>query len=496
MSRVMYSSKRLIPVQSVVITKNYQKTGDGTKIGSLFELAVNGTLIAYKGSPMTSGFWTGTGYPPDETSIVSDETRRLASIERKKEYLRQLFADEGLQFEVQSDDGSPPMKCNPRIVGIDFKEDIEHTKCMYTVKLEADILYGGPFIAPSGEDNFSHMLAEATEDWNLEINDSPEFAGQNINNFAANQTYRLTHNVSAIGKRFYDSDGTLSKQPWEWAREWVQARLGIDTDKILSSGVMNLPAVYTGYNHVRGESTDELGGRYSVFESWILSSSSAIETFNVTSKRSVESALTTVNIEGQVQGLETRDSDYQLTQNKYTAAAARYATVSGLAFTRAQSLTNTTLNVRPQSESTSHFYSQGSIQYSYEYNDRPSNNIRGAIYEDISISEVLSTDVFASIPVLGRAAGPVLQNINTITAPTRTLSIQAVMGKQDVNDLRIAFNHNPRVAGDSASDIQSIMTAANPLSNQYEQVYVSDYNEQWNPFRGTYSLSITWTYQA
>ncbi len=492
MSRTMYGNKRLIPVQSVVVAKNYQKTPDGTKVGSLFNLAVNGTLLAYKGSPMTSGFWTNTGYPPDETSIVADETQRLKSILRKKEYLRELFAEDGLSFEVQSDDGTPPMKCNPRVLGIDFKENIEHTICQYTINLEADILHGGPFLAPSGEDRFAHMLSDASEDWNMEINDSPEFAGQDQNTFASKQTYRLTHNLSAVGKRHFDEDGNLVKPAWEWAKEWVQPRLGINYDRITSTGVLNLPLTYDGYNHLRAESIDELGGRYAVTESWIIATEPAIENFSVTSRKDSSTSLTTVVVEGQVQGLDIRDSSYQLTQNKYQSAEIKFNEVDDLVFIRAQALTGLTLNVRPITQQIQRLYSQGSIQYSVEYNNRPSNYITGAIWEDIQIQGNVPVDVFASIAVLGRAAGPVLQPLGTITAPTRTLSVQAVMERQEIVDLPSAFNNNPRAAG----LLTSIINSATPAINGFTQVYLSDFNEQWNPFTGNYSLNITWTYQA
>src|SRR5690606_22804115 len=98
--------------------KEFRKSADGTNIGSVFLITVTGRVVAYKGSPQSDGtFWTNTGYPADE-SIDADA--RLGALLRKKEAIRQLFADEGKSFEVQSADGTSPMKCNPRVISLEF----------------------------------------------------------------------------------------------------------------------------------------------------------------------------------------------------------------------------------------------------------------------------------------------------------------------------------------------------------------------------------------
>jgi hypothetical protein len=496
MSQTTYGGKRLIPVQSVNVAKQYATTPDGTKVGSLFNLAVNGTLLSYMGSPSSSGtFWTISGYPSNEPTIQSTESQRLAAILRKQEAMRDLFSDDGLSFEVQSADGSTALRCNPRVKGITFHDGVWHTLCNYTVDLEADIVYGASFIAPSGEDSFAQFLQEASEDWNLDLNDAPEFVGQNTLTFQSNQTYRLTHNIAAVGKRFYNDVSGLVKPAWQWAKEWVQPRMGLDTDRVQAVGALNLPAYYSGFNHLRAETVDELAGRYAITESWILSSGSAIEDFTVTTRRDSQSAVVNVNVEGRITGFEVRNADYGVVTNKYDSAVSKFNQVSGLALTRAQALTGLTLNIVPRSQVIQRFHNQGSIAYTFEYDDRPSNYISGAIAEQISIVDNLSADVFAAIPVLGRAAGPVLQDLDTITPPTRTLNINCIMNKQTISSLQTAFNNNPRINAASAASVQAIITAADPTTNGYSGVYVSEKSENWDPFNATYSFQMTWLYQ-
>src|SRR5690606_4343088 len=156
---VSYGENKLIPAPLVVMNKQYVKGGDGTNIGSTFTVTLNGTLVAWKGSPTASGtFWTNSGYPPDE-SIVSDS--RHKALLRKQEALRRLFSQEGLSLEFTPWDGGAALKCNPRVISIDFPEGMWFDRCEYTITLEADNILG--LINPEGEDNFDYFLQAADE---------------------------------------------------------------------------------------------------------------------------------------------------------------------------------------------------------------------------------------------------------------------------------------------------------------------------------------------
>src|SRR5687768_10659426 len=117
MGRVIYDSKRIIPAPLVTWQRAFDTTGDGEAVGTTYQFTVTGELVAFMGSPDSDGtFWTLGGYPADE-SIAADS--RLASILRKQDALRELFAIEGKTFEVQSADGSQPLTCNPRNIRVD-----------------------------------------------------------------------------------------------------------------------------------------------------------------------------------------------------------------------------------------------------------------------------------------------------------------------------------------------------------------------------------------
>jgi hypothetical protein len=483
---VLYDSKKLTPAPFVNIQKTYQTSEDGTKVGAVFNITVQGKLTAYKGSPQggtLSGtgwggpdnrFWTAAGYPPDE---VLTQDQRLKSIIRKQESIRKLFSTPGLSFEVQPWDGSAPFKFNPRVKNITFSSALWVEICDYTIELEADILYISGSV--SSEDTFTNAngvlvyISQANEDWSL------EFLEQDRSDI-----FRLTHSVSAVGKRFYDENGLLIKQPWEYAKLYVQPLLGLDYSKVPSSGVLALVGSYLGYNQVRSENINELNGSYTVTESWIISSGTAIEEFSVATKTSAQDGRTVVTVDGQVKGLEQRDSNNAISITKYANASNFFTGVQNALISRAQNYSGININSIPLTKIITRNEIQGIIAYNYEWDNRPTNLIAGSLVEDISITDVNPGDVFAAIPVLGRAAGPVLQSINTITEKKRGLSMNVIVPVTGAATIAGCIALKPNT--------NSIASGAAPLGSQ---VYKDSDQETWDWSRGSYSRQIQWTYQ-
>lgn len=510
-TRCIYGNKLLRPTPFVSISKNFQRTANGEIVGSLYNIVLNGTLVAWRGSPSASGylvdqtnwspdnFWTASGAPADESS----STIRFKALSRKTESIRNLFSklNEGKTLQLQPCDGSTPLSCNPRIAGpITFEEGKWYNTVKYSVPLEADVIYG--FVIPSGEDNFSQYIADANENWLIEDAQTPE--NENVQH-----TFRLTHNIFAQGKRFYKDDGTIPKEAWQWAREYVLDRLGIDNTFVRSSGSLFLPSFYGGFNHVRSVTPDIKNGSYSVTETWILSSGDTLEDFEISTDISTNTALKTVVVNGSVRGLETltypdptgnSNTDFSFAETgvhttKYTAAKNKFNKVQDQLHGRAQSYSGLTLNTQPRASRIGRNPVQGVINYAYTYDTRPSTCISGALSEVITISNNYSNDVFAVIPVLGRAAGPVLQDINTITETNRTLNVELVMPTPSACATNTAgmitlLNASPK------SKVDNIVNAmSGALSSVYSQVFKSEDNDNWNPTEATYSRQVSWVFQ-
>lgn len=469
---IIYDNKKIIPAPAVEISREFNKNPQGEIVGTLFKINLTGKLVAFAGSPQSDGtFWTTSGSPANET-IPSDE--RLKSLLKKQEALRNLFSVEGKTFEIQPLDGSASTKCNPRIgplvfTGADPSSVSWYDTVDYTLELETDCLFGP--LLPSGEFGCATHVSEISEDWSIEF-------GQN------DEVFNLTHNISAVGKRHYDEAGSLAQEPWKNARDVVHPLMGIDQDRITASGVLNLDNTYSGFNHRRSENVGVSEGRYSVTETWVVASGNVIDDYTVNTVVDNQEGTTQITVDGTITGLDTRDSDFNITQSKYNAARQYFDGIEPTLLSRAQDLSGETPTSAPVRKTIGRNILQGTISYSYEYDNNPDPCTSGAISESIEIIENYAGDVFASIPVLGRAAGPVLQDINTVTQTSRQLSIELVMPKTDTCSVSVGIAAKP--------DVSSIVSGAKPVATQ---VFKESDQEGWNWRTGRYTRNITWVYQ-
>lgn len=495
-AQVSYNGNRIIPAPFVNITKDYQRTKKDDKVGSEFKLTLNGKIIAWKGSPSSSGtFWNQPGTPPDESyssGVLFD------NIIRKQEALRLLFATDGLSLEFQPCDGATAMKCNPIFDEIVFPEGLWVQQCDYTINCRANYIMG-LITSGTGEDNFPEYISNAVETWQLEFNDEPESVSRQ-------HSFKLTHNLSAEGKLNYDVNG-VPNEPWKEAQAFVLPKLGIDTNFLQASGSLNLGSELQGYNYLRGVTTDVMGGTYSVSENWILSSGSAFEDFTCSVKSGITDGLVDVTLEGTIKGLEinsygTNPGDFTTTQTKYVSASGLWNTVKTNLFSRAQVYSNSAsfsraLNPTPVNTVVGQNPVGGVINYSYEFNTRASTSIAGALSETWNIADNDANDIFAKLFVLGRQKGPVLQSLGTVTENTRTINVEVVTlpaaGKiTNAASVETLYNnYSP------ASAVDTIMQAfRQDLENSYSQVFVSQDQSNWQPFAGRFTRTYALTYQG
>lgn len=494
---IRYDNQRIIPAPFVGISKEYSKTNH-QKVGSTFNLTLQGKMVPCKGSPSSSGTFFDQGinlYPADETGVDA-----LASFLTKEKALRQLFSTEGLRFEIEPIDGSTPMHCFPRVNSIDFPAGHWVTEVEYTINLECDEIFGLPGADPedvsvSGDyfldgNGAKLFLQEASEDWSLEFNDTPQ-------DEVGPHSFRLTHNVNAVGKKAYDAGGLIS-QPWDQAKRWVAPRLGLDNTFLHSTSGLNLGVQYLGFNHSRTENTDELGGSYNVSETWVISSGNAFEDFTVNINTGVETPHTQVSIEGTVTGLDTRDSNFKISETKWEAANAKFNAINPTTiYTRAATYSGiTNLNIAELSNTIGKNPVQGTINYNFSFDTRPSSCITGALSESIQIADTNATDVFASIPVLGRASGPILQDLSTTTATSRIVTVEVqvpVSGICPNTAANVAHLMNASPEGEVGEIIDAFRA---DLNANYAQVFKGQDNENWLPNEGRYSRVVGWTFQS
>lgn len=468
--------QKIIPAPFIDFRKSYNLSADGTQLGATYNITLQGTILPYKGSPTSAGaFWSASGDPSDE-SLNTDEY--LQALIKKKEALRRLFSWEGSGFRVDGFDGYSYMTANPRIKSLTFPAGNPTSwasQMKYTVEMEADCiyLYGGNGLVEDRGNVSGFKIETAEESWNIEPVDEDV------------ETFRLSHQVSAKGKKFYDQNGQLVQLPAFNARDYVVSKLGLNQDRLYCSGVLSLTGA-SGYNYVRSQRQDDLGGTFSVTETWMVFTPTApggwhaYETFDVNT-RSDEAGFTNVTIQGRIQGFSVRNNQtHGVTEStKYYNASGKYTSVSSSFHSRAQAYSQVTLNSNPITSNVGRNPTTGNINYTVEYNNRPTATISGAKSEKISVNYISQNDIFAELAVLGRAAGPVIQSIGTKTSAKKTVSIEAVMGAKTQSTTP------------TKPDTNSLASGYVPSATW---VYKNQDQESWDEATGRYSKVVSWVY--
>ncbi len=471
-----YGTYTLTPTPLMSISKSLNSLADGTIIGEDWNITLDGTIT-------TVGDVSG-----------------LTRIRQKQDDLLQAFNENG-KLLLLTCNNTTLISGYPTINSIDIPEGTWVFQSPYTVSLQLNEL-------PQGSG--SGFVSDASEEWNIEFDDSHNEWSWTTASGTDAGTYmlRLSHNLSATGKPRYTTTGVTPA--WQNARDFCIPRLGHDNTFITQSGVMNLNANQLGkFDHFRSVNTNEANGTFTVSETWLLRPTgltgvpvNALEDFTVSVHKGIDSAINTVNIDGTIQGVETRSygtnpSDFTISTTKYSSAEATWAIVKNRLMARADLILDTVSTTRdinpiPASLQVGHNPNTGSISYSYEYNDRPTNCITNAISETITIIDNDPTDVFASLTVLGRAAGPILQDLNTQTAATRELNIEAIIAPAT----NCPTNMSALLAERPDADIDAIIDAVETnLTSTYSQVFKTQDQISWSPKEGRISANVAWTYQ-
>ena len=456
----------------------------------------------------------------------------------KQRVLRSLFKKDGQRFEISPiHTDEPAVICYPRLVSISFQDGIYTDICQYTIELTCDTLLNNEHVVDSdgnpvfsGEEVGEPEILDAggrfieaySDEWTLEPDDSLGESEDLV------RSYRVSRNISATGKDHYGSGDLLpggelaetKKQAWEQARDFVQNRLAMEPEYPnvpgqAGSGLLNLVDTYRGFNKSVTESISVDNGTYSVSENWLLASGNSYENFNMSLSTSVDDAFVNVSINGEIKGLTTTNfdgvlyggSNNEFNTEPYDNALNKYFEVSNSGkfgvgcdiFKRADAIVSPDLNAQPKSLSISVNKYDGSITYALDFDNRPTNILSGVLSESISVNDTYPGDVFATIPVIGRSTGPVLQNNGSRTEYRRDLSLEVLLDYTDVpygDNRESLLLQKPSLVEPTRSQIIQLVQE---LSPQYEpgirKWFLNAPVENWEPKTGRYSLSASWVYE-
>ena len=401
-------------------------------------------------------------------------------------------------------------------------------------------------------------IKDFSESWSIEVDEGQGEVVSFDNTFIP-RAYRITHNISANGKDHYmpHANGQVERlKAWEQAKRFVVNRLSFDpaynNEKFLldgtydmtshgypnkdpfnqmnllgmppniygqiGAGTIDLVSAYNGFNHTRTETIDEAGGSYSVVETWLLASGNAYETYNMSVNSSVGDPFVKVSINGNVKGLTLRganDSRYggrnglgdQVGANMpYTNALEHYNSISNnqafgvgsMIYKRANNQTQVQLNAEPKSISLGQNEYAGTITYALEFDNRPTNIITNTAAETISVNDTYPGDVFATIPVIGRPTGPVLQYIGGRTEYKRDISVNLIMDytKIPYDSGRPLLLTKPSVSEPTATELAMLLESISPANEPgVRKYFINAPTESWEPKAGAYNFNISFTYE-
>ncbi len=500
-----YGDYRLDPIPLMTLQREFHKTDDTEIIGSEFHLTMNGTIVSYPSGG-------------------------IVNIDDKQDALINAFSEDGRHFHLfcSGDAGSTTLLTTyPRVHGPTFNESSNNWvfTSPYTIQIDFDDAGvapegdPGPFdnsfslsfdIATAGSGFSGIYIRDAREDWQLEFLEAAPYALELPTEGTDRNPHqlRLSHTISAIGKRHYEASG-LVKEAWEQAKSWVILHIGYDQSQVIASGVFNLnQSGLVPFNHTRTQVVDEKGGGFTVTESWIVTSNTGngiipngLEDFTVNIRKGVQSDITNVTIDGQIEGLEikhygTNPGQYTIDNTKYEQASGYFAAVEPRLYNRclllAGSTPRRTLNINPLTRVVTHSPARGVVAYNFEFDDRPYNLISGAISESITISDDAPVDVFASLIIPGRSAGPVLQDLGTVTSRTRNISIEVITipysgGVNNTTDVIALFAATPETAVNTF-----LGHFVNHMSGIYGQVFLTNDKPTWQPGLGIYNREVSY----
>lgn len=486
---MFYGDYQFDPVPMLSFSREYRKTDDGRILNSVGKMSLEGTLVT---RPTNSG--------------------GINNLIQLKDALSSGLNTQGCTFLLKCND-QVLINNNPRLNSLQFRNSTNNwlDSVGYTIELEYPD-------SVTGEVSGTEYIDTISENWSIEnVDDHPYFywttsAGTESSPYL----YKITHKISAKGRANYAACGTLmgsgAPEPWENARTFCEAHLGTsgDMNNLMKTPLTNLTA-YHLYNYNRVQNLDKYAGSYSVDENWLLFKSNtgvpgyALENFTVDIKQGNTTNITTVGIQGSIQGLEKVSySDIDIinktvTETKFGNAEAYWSAIQGRLLARAQEAYSIALpteqrqlNIVQVNKSVGVNPPNGTINYGYEWTNNPAPCIEGAVSESITFDYSFPTDKFASIDILGRGNGPIIQLMNSRTPYEVSVNIDVVVLPETGC---IFANWALTSSSCPHAKVKALLsTIESSLGGSYTTLVKTADKPNWNPKQGVYRRSVTWLY--
>ena len=384
-----YNGITIKPIQSVSISETPEYTEGGKTQKYIFSITVSAKYVA-------------VGNHASIVSFVSG--------------LSALMVDNGLEFSISGPDGANTIRFKPRVKSVNVKEDIWVDFCDYTIEMEADSIYIGGLLVPTGVVSST----ETDNTWSIEFDDSePRFS-------------KISHKLSVKAKSSAVAKGwTIAKAKLET----LIAEVVPATITAASGGVFTNPhnkKTSKTLDITNGVATAEINISYhnkDFYDLTLPQDAYAYHDQTVTEKIDSNSLREVLSIEGTITGLKQDPGG-----NRYSAASVLWGKVK----TTLDALYATLVI---SSRSLSEDQVKGIINYSYEVQNKKKPS--GAfLSETINITYQGTLAAPPKVIVIHNTitggAGPIFQDIDTKKARSMTITIERV-GTDEAPDTLTAY---------------------------------------------------------
>jgi hypothetical protein len=510
------------PSPLINVSKDFQRDGAGRQIGATINISLEGKIFATISN--------------SNTNINAWSKERFDWLQSQETLLRQTFGKHGDTLTI----GNCSHKENFHNIKV-VKYNANRTDDLWVSTIDYSIdLVSEVYASGSGFANF--YVTSTQEDWSIEPVDEFVYtkfselsslgfrtpSNPSNNNFEKYPMYRISRTVGAVGKYVPATGGATVriKTPLENARDWVDYHLKDNSFK--ATGIINNLKLY---NFIRNINKSETDGVYKIVDTWLAGENTQAYTESFTIETSLDSTtLRTVEIKGTVKGLEPYNtgitdgnyldsvgtgivlkplvtSDFRLVDinnnNKFINAISGYSGIKTVIYDRADSFLTANLkypdnnnfsilhlrkehfplNPIPVSITEGFNPSDGSISYSYSYNNRPANAVPGSISESLSVTENNSVPLVSSIFVLGRKLGPILQDLGTVSSSTRRVSFEVILPTTGLKNIAFPLTEY--------NSMNSIIEQFKPTA---DVVILKEESSDWNISENRLVRDKTWEY--
>jgi len=484
---------------------------------------------------------------------LDDHKGSMHKVFRSGDLLRQAFDEDfGLLYLKCDSESSPIISGYPKVISLDMRNAADNyvRRLDYTIILELPSLVGdaydtmgistSPGCGSSGSLD-TYGLLSYTDEWSVEFLDERVGSKDAIFDDPYPSVFSITRNISAQGNSLGCPDGEYI-EPWKKAHLYIKEQLGV--------GIGNAPPEYiqqlTGLlctktcnfaNEIRNIGVNQTEGTVTATQAWIASTGGAfVEDLDISIEKSSDTAITSVTVNGSIQGLAVvnyggsdggddgcppdRADD---TKTKFHAASgAFYESIAGKAYNRAKyalmgylgggndvagndawtaaEAKGRELKSGSVSESIGYNIAAGIVNYTVVFDNRCEFYHTGALVETINYTENDPADIFASLVILGRAKGPLLQSIGTVGPRTAELQIDAIFDS-DCPDVGggaglpkwPTLGAPPYITNDTDGYGKLVKDLEEGFAEDEYVVFSNGASKSWDANAGHFTYSKSWT---